>query len=141
MAGPTRFSKWAGLVGSDVDLGLTPILPMPPKPNATTWVMRDQEGQMVPIKVTDMSDAHLYRWVQYFRRKYRETPGHANLPDLVIDSNLRVTMVTAPAIYTEIAKRGIPLGVPLDSDQATTSTPTSKPVPQPGVRRIDLDED
>jgi hypothetical protein len=144
--------KWIGLVGTDMDLGLTPIqeclFPMTPKPSATTWVMRDQEGQMVPIKVTDMADSHIYRWIQYFRRKTRDAggAGNASLPDAVIDARIRVSMVTAPAIYAEAVKRGIQLDLtPLDPTRpiviAEPTATTTKQQPVPGVRRITLDED
>lgn len=108
-----------------------------PEPNATTWVMRDKEGQMVPIKVTDMTNDHLYRWVHYFRRKYRDQGF--NGPDGALDTAIQRTMVTAPAIYAEANKRGVLYTAPPPEPPDARSGPT--PEVTPGRRRIQLEED
>lgn len=75
------------------------------KPDATTWVMKDQNGQMVRVKVTEMTDAHLWRWIRYFRRKWRDS-GFKGSDDL-LDATIKNSIVTAPAIYAEAIKRGV----------------------------------
>lgn len=75
------------------------------KPTATKWVSRDKNGQMVEVRVVDMEDVHLWRWIRYFRRKWRESGFKGS--DAQLDATIRQELVTAPAIYAEAAKRGV----------------------------------
>lgn len=126
---------------------------LPMKPTADTWVMKDSTGKYVRIKVSEMTDPHVWRWIRYFRRKYREA-GFSGSND-VLDAYLRAHIVTAPAIFAAARTRGI---LYLDSPPKPNPPPappkylgnpvvlaTSKPAtmsdPAPGVRRISLNED
>jgi hypothetical protein len=75
------------------------------KPNATTWVSKDKDGKYVAIKVSDMEDSHLWRWIRYFRRKWRD--GGFNGDDEVLDTIIQLSMPTAPAIYARAKERGV----------------------------------
>lgn len=110
---------------------------MTAKPTATTWVMRDPDGQMVPIKVTDMTDQHLFRWIRYFRKKWRD--GGYQGSDAALDGIIKREMVTAPAIYVEASKRGVfkpPLPDPVMDERGTKPADAT-----PGARRITLEDD
>ena len=151
-----------------------------PEPTATTWVQQVEEkcpkckgtgmwpssgfaadedvclecggdGSVLilrPIAVKAMEDGHLVRWVAHFRQKTRR--GHGNITDHQIDLYLRSTMVTAPAIYSEIWKRGLDAQVnpapwtakelaarPPEPTQPTLPDPYE---PTPGKRLITFDE-
>jgi hypothetical protein len=94
-----------------------PILPITPpgtslRPTATTWVMKDPDAEtgMRQIRVEDMSDTHVWSWIKYFRKKWREkvvdgTAPYAKLTEAAIDAHIRASMITAPAIYAEAKKR------------------------------------
>lgn len=75
------------------------------KPDATTWVMRTSEGDMARVRVKDMTDQHIQRWILYFRRRLRERGYSGSDSDL--DELIRKTIVTAPMIYAEAQKRGV----------------------------------
>jgi hypothetical protein len=112
--------------------------------------MKGPDGEMQAIKVADMTDAHLFRWIRYFRKKWRDEGRTGSDADL--DVLIRVSIVTAPAIYAEAAKRGV---------YAIPPVPTASPFPEPvapvpvvpapagrtvtalvpGARRIDLNEE
>jgi hypothetical protein len=115
---------------------------------------------MVAVKVVDMEDSHIFRWVQYFRRKYRNE-GLVGTDDQ-IDAGIRMRIVTAPAIYAEALRRGMagPLGLNalhvLGAQPVKPVKPVQPGLPDltipdqagldesilaPGVRRITLDED
>lgn len=85
------------------------------KPDAETWLAKDSNGELQPVRVVDMEDTHIVRWIQYFRRKYRDGIATASsgaietLSDGLIDSLIKQEIVTAPRIYEEAAKRGLPL--------------------------------
>jgi len=76
-----------------------------PQADATTWVMQDTDGVKKSVKVTHMSDEHLFRWIRYFRKKWRDN-GHVG-SDAQLDAAIRGAIVTAPAIFAEAAKRGV----------------------------------
>lgn len=122
-----------------------------PKATVDTWVARDQDGTPRLVKVVDMEDGHILRWIQYFRRKWRN--GGMLGTDAQIDAVIRTSIVTAPAIYAEAKKRGVLIdeyvvGVDLGSKPsvsvmhplplAKTLTP-SEPKPAPGTRLITMD--
>lgn len=75
------------------------------KPTATAWVSKDKDGQMVLIDVVNMENAHLWRWIRYFRRKWRDSGFKGN--DAQLDAAIKAHIVTAPMIYAEAAKRGV----------------------------------
>lgn len=81
------------------------LFPTAMEPTATTWIAKKPDGTREAIKVTDMTDQHLWRWVQYFRRKWRDqgTPG----TDAQLDAQICSAIITAPAIYAEAKKRGL----------------------------------
>ena len=118
-----------------------------PVPTADTWVMRNPEGQMVAVKVVDMTDQHLFRWIRYFRQKYRA--DGALLPDATdaqVDRAIYLTMTTAPAIYKEAEKRGVyvppPTSLPLTMvPDPKVTRPASAPDAPRGYRRITLSDD
>lgn len=105
---------------------------------AETWIANDRvTGQKRAIKVVDMSDGHLVRWVQYFRRKHER-----HQPTLsAVDGMIRALYVTATAIYTEIDKRGLRGLI-----DPTAPLPVASPAPvrarvvtpEPGQRLITL---
>lgn len=124
------------------------------KPDATTWVARDQEGGMVAIKVADMESTHIVRWIRLFRQKMRERAGNADLMDHQLDRLLQISMVTAPAIFGEAKKRGLYAGSiaayqgPMVMQSMQSPLPLPPPVApvkpvevKPGHRRIRLDDD
>lgn len=107
---------------------LTPDLPMaqllfpmsagPLEPDPHSWVTT-KDGQKVKIRVVDMTDAHLWRWIRYFRKKYRGEGFEGE--DGVLDEVIRQSIVTAPAIYAEAKRRGV-----LDLPKAPAETPVVK---------------
>lgn len=133
-------------------LPLTPTGPVP-RSTATTWVMRTPEGDMVPIKVTDMTDQHIWRWIRLFRRKWRER-GFTGT-DEELDKAIQRSIITAPAIYAEAINRqcmpsdalDVISNVLVSKVKATHALGKATPKPAkvepgpPGIRRIDLDED
>jgi len=84
--------------------------PNVPRADATTWVAKNEDGAMVAVKVVDMASDHLYRWVRYFRKKFRDEGFEGT--DEQLDAVIKTRMVTAPAIFAEVEKRGIWLGKP-----------------------------
>lgn len=98
--------------------------------------MRDQNGEMAPIKVVDMTDPHLFRWIRYFRKKWRDEGFQGS--DAKLDAIIKAQMVTAPAIYAEAIKRGVFNAPP--SDPVTEKKASTDDV-LPGKRRITLEED
>jgi hypothetical protein len=114
--------------------------------DATTWVMRDREGQMRRVRVVDMTDQHLWRWIRYFRRKYRQERGFVGSDDH-LDAVIKADIITAPAIYAEAYKRNVISGLapPAPSVIISTQTPGVAAPPQveaePGKRKITLDEE
>ena len=77
----------------------------PPQVTPDTWVMRNAVGDLKAIKVQEMSDSHLWRWIRYFRKKvHLQNPAWT---DDVIDEFLRTTIVTADKIFKEARKRNI----------------------------------
>jgi hypothetical protein len=73
-------------------------------PTADTWLARGPDGKLEPIKVVDMTDEHLVRWVRYFRQKFIDRGAVNN--DFA-DAGIIQSMVTAPAIYDEIGRRNL----------------------------------
>lgn len=71
--------------------------------------MKDQDGVPRFVRVVDMTDTHIWRWVRYFRRKWRDK-GFA-LSDERLDQAIRDSIVTAPAIYAEAFKRKVVPGL------------------------------
>lgn len=120
------------------------------EPDATTWVMKDQDGVMRRVRVVDMTDQHLWRWIRYFRRKWRDTRSFAG-SDAALDQLIQSEIITAPAIYAEANKRNVISG--LAPVILSTQKPPSKPLGKmkhpkkslveavPGARKITLDED
>lgn len=103
--------------------------------------MKDPEGVMRRIRVVDMTDSHLWRWIRYFRKKWRDTRGFKG-PDPELDTLIRGEMITAPAIYAEASKRNVIPGLaPPAPAQAPVVVPTQTEPGQPGERRITLDEE
>jgi hypothetical protein len=101
------------------------------QPDAETWLMKDAEGVLQPVRVVDMASTHLYHWIRHFRKKYRDlVPEIANKPDSVVDTLIQVEMVTAPAIYAEATKRGL-----LAQEKSTAHAPREQ-----GSRRIELED-
>jgi len=122
--------------------GVLPGRSMKLKSDATTWVMRDQNGQMARIKVVDMSDAHLFRWIRYFRKKYRDEGFQGD--DATLDATIRVSIVTAPAIFAEATKRGVylPPVKPATVASAAVAAPQPEVLPAPpGKRLITLEDE
>lgn len=128
------------------------------KPTATTWVFRKPDGSMQRIRVVDMEDQHLWRWIRYFRRKWRESGFKGS--DAVLDAIIKTQMVTAPAIYQEAKKRGVinlpDPPIPISPAQAVAAAAKlvqhKGPVeqqrsleldapPEPGSRLITLEDD
>ena len=108
---------------------------------ATTWVAMNRYGQYEAVLVSAMSDAHLFRWIRYFRKKFRKEGCIGS--DAVVDAVIRSSIITAPAIFAEAAKRGV-----YTPPQAAATSPSQRPAVQkaersavPGERRIELDED
>ena len=117
-----------------------------PVPTADTWVMRNPEGQMVSIKVTDMTDQHLFRWIRYFRQKYRaDGTAGPDATDAQLDRAIYLTLTTAPAIYKEAEKRGVyvppPTSLPLPMVPDPKVTRPAAPDAPRGYRRITLSDD
>ncbi len=114
---------------------------MKPEPTATTWVYKTKEGELKPIDVVDMPDDHLWRWVRYFRRKYRQEGFSGS--NAVLDSIIQSDMVTGPAIYAEAVKRGLSIGYvalePASAPQVTTTT--TEEHFEDGYRRITLEDE
>jgi hypothetical protein len=127
---------------------------------ATVWVSRGADGTPRAIPVREMEDSHLWRWIRYFRRKFRNEGFEGS--DDRLDRMIQDAFVTGPAIYREAAKRGLTIalsvrpGFPVDSPDVATVQPVRlrpKPSvarePSPGEqapgslgsRRITLDED
>lgn len=83
------------------------------KPDAETWFSKDSNGILQPVRVVDMEDTHIVRWIQYFRRKYRDAISMSSsgaveaVSDGLLDSLIKQEIVTAPRIYAEAAKRGL----------------------------------
>lgn len=75
------------------------------KATADTWVSKDADGQLVAVRVVDMDDSHIWRWIHYFRKKWRDNAFVGD--DVALDVAIRRSMVTAPAIYAEAVKRGL----------------------------------
>jgi len=124
--------------------------PMIPKlrPTADTWVARNEEGQLIAVKVVDMTDGHIRRWIRYFRNKVRnENPKQsAEWPNAAIDKMLIASMPTAPAIFAEATKRGLHVDnfavsvlVDADAKLAPKETPLTKQ--QRAERLITLEDD
>jgi len=107
--------------------------------DATTWVFRRGDGEMEAVKVTAMTDSHLFRWIRYFRKKWRDN-GHTNVPDAQLDTLIKLAIVTAPAIYAEAVKRGVYVVSPTVT-VSLPSDPEASPALVPGARRIDLNEE
>jgi hypothetical protein len=84
------------------------IKPKPPdmQPTATTWVAKNLNGDWERVKVADMSDQHLWRWIRFFRRQWREKRNFQG-DDAALDGMIQLAIITAPAIYAEAQKRGI----------------------------------
>ncbi|MDO8795381.1 MAG: hypothetical protein Q7J25_12250 [Vicinamibacterales bacterium] len=121
-----------------------------PNPTVDTWVSKDPDGRPRLVKVVDMEDSHLLRWIQYFRRKFRN--GGKQGSDAQIDLFIRQSIVTAPAIYAEAKKRGVIIdyvvGVDWGKGPSVTvvhPAPLAKsltpepPKPKPGTRLITMD--
>ena len=121
------------------------------EPDATTWVMKDPEGVMRRVRVVDMTDQHLWRWIRYFRRKWRDTRGFAG-SDEHLDKLIQSEIITAPAIYAEAFKRNVITGL-APVILSTQTMPPAKPLgknrapkkslveAEPGKRKITLDEE
>lgn len=117
-------------------------------PTADTWVAKNDEGELVAIKVTDMTDGHLRRWIRYFREKVRKENPTQPIPNSQIDVWLKANMVTAPAIYAEAQKRGIDiadLATAVAIDSVPKTEPRAGPAPmtkeQRAARLITLEDD
>ena len=111
-------------------------------PTVDTWVSRNKDGQMEPVKVTAMTDGHLVRWIQYFRKKWRDSGFSGTNAQL--DAAIQADIITAPAIYAEAVRRGI--FKPAQDGGAPPPAPTTvvAPAERPatlGIRRIDLKDD
>jgi hypothetical protein len=119
-----------------MDLGPMKLL----QPNATTWVMKNPEGLLVAIRVIDMTDQHLWRWLQYFRRKFREERGFVGT-ETQLDAAIQAAIVTAPAIYAEATKRHLLPGIPVTDTSKSATIKKAVVEPTLGSRRINLDED
>lgn len=78
-----------------------------PKSTETTWVSRDPDGYPKVVKVVDMENSHIQRWIAYFRRKFREIPGEPVMTDDQVDAKIAQSIVTAPAIFEEAKRRGL----------------------------------
>jgi len=80
--------------------------------------MKDQDGVPHFVRVVDMTDTHLWRWVRFFRRKWRDKGFNGS--DEALDQAIRQSIVTAPAIYAEAFKRKV---VPGLADPAPKAQP------------------
>lgn len=82
-----------------------------PRPTADIWVQKNDAGVLVPIDVAQMTDAHLVRWLRYFRAKAKQelVEGGAKvaLTLAVLDTFLKGRLVTAPRIYEHLHARGL----------------------------------
>lgn len=126
---------------------------------ADTWVTTDRETNTHrAVRVVDMEDSHLWRWINYFRRKYQSRHRDFATDTRKLDDFIMRTFVTGPAIYAEAARRGLPVtyesppqrvAVTWATDerlQATaktgeTTTATVRKIPRAdGRRRIDLED-
>lgn len=114
-------------------------------PTATTWVSRNAHGQLSAIAVADMSDAHIWRWIRFFRKKFRDNGIGGR--DAVVDAAIKESMVTAPAIYAEADRRGlmellqVRPGHIVETPDPPPPQVKSQPVAAHGSRRITLDEE
>lgn len=111
-----------------------------PEPDAETWVARDKDtGEARPILVSDMADSHLWRWVRYFRRKWR-TNGFQGTNEQ-LDLAIQAAMITAPAIYARAKERGVlnvtvqPMDVDVEGNSIDQKTDEPASVPVQGDRR------
>jgi len=142
-----RFNKWANANKPVLTEAEAKAVKGPkPVPTKTTWVMRDPEGQMQAIAVADMTDQHLFRWIRYFRQKYRgEGVAGVDATDAQVDKAIQATITTAPAIYVEAEKRGVyvpPPTLPLEPDPKVTKPGRPVPPDAPrGYRKITLGDD
>lgn len=115
------------------------------QPDATTWVMRDREGELKRVRVVDMADQHLWRWIRYFRKQWREKRGFQGT-DAALDELIKGEFVTAPAIYAEAYKRNVINGLAPPPTVILSKQPSSQVVEppmvaEPGKRQITLDEE
>jgi hypothetical protein len=115
------------------------------EPTATTWVTRDKTGEMKAVPITEMTDAHLFRWIRYFRKKHRDEGFKGS--DAALDQHIRIMLAPAAAgIFAEAFKRGVYKAPPPDpastnGDVRFAGERPKEPTVVPGVRRIDLDEE
>lgn len=122
-------------------------------PTVDVWVSRGPDGVLTPIRVVDMTDGHLTRWIQYFRKKYLQD-GVVAETVTELDLFIQRQLVTGPAIYEEAKRRALlpdlPVLVPAPTltnrskvpktVSTTTKTTWAIDVLDHGVRRIDLEE-
>ena len=108
------------------------------KADATTWLSKDENGVLRAVKVVDMEDSHVCRWIRYFRKKYRSEFMPTG-DDARIDMLIQRSIVTAPAIYAEAQRRGL-LSVVAEVATTTSEPKTTGPAGL-GVRRINLNDE
>lgn len=122
-------------------------------PTVDVWVSRGPDGELIPIRVVDMTDGHLTRWIQYFRKKYLQD-GVAAETVTELDLFIQRQLVTGPAIYTEAKRRALLPDLPVLVQEptltngskvpkmvsTTTKTTWAIDVLDHGARRIDLEE-
>ncbi len=117
-------------------------------PTADTWVSRSRDQRMVAVRVEDMEPAHLFRWINYFRNKYRANILGAS--NDALDAVILKTMVTAPAIYARAVSMGL---IPRPGGEASALLPPTeqrvtvtfeagnKPVPLAGRRKMTFEDE
>lgn len=91
---------------------------MAPQATTTVWVQRTKEGELKAIPVVEMDTDHIWRWVQFFRRRYRENGFTGN--NATLDALIQADMITGPAIYAEAVKRGIASKLGIDPDNVVS---------------------
>lgn len=111
-------------------------------PTLTTWVTKDVYGQPRRIPVSEMTDSHLWRWVRFFRKKFRDERRFRG-SDADLDAMIQSEIITAPAIYREAKKRGVidVLGVKAEYVVESPDPVLQKESKPLGHRRIDLEDD
>lgn len=109
---------------------------------------RSVDQRMVAVKVADMEPTHLFRWVRYFRNKYRAS--NLGATDDQLDALIMKLHVTAPAIYARAVRLGL---IPRPGGEASDMLPTEpratvtfeadekKVVPLAGRRKMTFDDE